>query len=126
MSKAKKKEMRQQAACEGKYERICRDRQERDELAMLNRKVRERALVAEAVLKEQQAKAAWVNAMYEARLKALINLVLLAIVGLIVSLGVITLANMGAMAWWLSLPLAISMLVVCSFRSGWLWHEIKK
>ena len=126
MSKAKKKEMRQQAACEGKYEAICRDRQERDELAMLNRKVRERALVAEAVLKEQQAKAAWVNAMYEARLKALINLVLLAIVGLIVSLGVITLANMGAMAWWLSLPLAISMLVVCSFRSGWLWHEIKK
>lgn len=126
MSKAKKKEMRQQAACEGKYERICRDRQERDELDMLNRKVRERVDRMQQEMLEQQAKAAYERMMQEKKLKALTDLVLLVIVGLIVSLGVITLANMGAMAWWLSLPLAISMLVVCSFRSGWLWHEIKK
>ena len=144
MSKAKKKEMRQQAACEGKYEAICRDRQERDELDMLNRKTRERVdqmqqelndlqaktvlenAMHEAQLKEQEAKAEYARLVQEKKLKALIDLVLLVIMCAVTCAVMIALAYTGAVAWWISALLAVGLMMTCSFRSGWLWHEIKK
>ena len=126
MSKSKKKEMRQQAACEGKYEAICRDRQERDELAMLNRKVRERVDRMQQEMLEQQVKAAYERMMQEKKLKALTDLALLVIMCAVVCTGVIALAYTGAVAWWISIPLTVGLTMTCSFRSGWLWHEIKK
>lgn len=126
MSKSKKKTMRQQTACEGKYEAICRDRQERDELDMLNRKTRERVDQMQQELWEQQAKAEYARLLQEKKLKALIDLVLLVIMCAVTCAVMITLAYTGAVAWWISALLIVGLMMTCSFRSGWLWHEIKK
>jgi cation transport ATPase len=126
MSKSKKKAMRQQATCEGKYETICRERQERDELDMLNSKTRERVDRMQQELWEQQAKAEYARIMQEKKLKALFDLVLLVIMCAVTCAVMITLAYTGAVAWWISVLLTVGLLMTCSFRSGWLWHEIKK
>jgi cation transport ATPase len=126
MSKSKKKAARQQADCEGKYETICRERQERDELDMLNSKTRERVDRMQQELWEQQAKAEYARIMQEKKLKALFDLVLLVIMCAVTCAVMITLAYTGAVAWWISVLLTVGLLMTCSFRSGWLWHEIKK
>lgn len=126
MSKSKKKAMRQQAACEGKYETICRERQERDEFAALNHKTRERVDRMQQELWEQQAKAEYARLMQEKKLKALFDLALLVIMCAVTCAVMITLAYTGAVAWWISVLLTVGLLMTCSFRSGWLWHEIKK
>lgn len=125
MSKAKKKAKQQATFREGAYENRFKDHQERDEFAVLNRRTRERLSAMDALLKEQEAKAAHENAMQEKRMKALINLVLLVILCVVTCVGIIALAYTGAVAWWLSILLAVGLMMTCAFRSGWLWHEIK-
>ena len=125
MSKSKKSAARQQAACEGKYEAICRERQERDELDMLNSKTRERVDRMQQELWEQQAKAEYEKIMQEKKLKALIDRVLLVIMCAVTCAVMITLAYTGAVAWWISILMTVGLLMTCSFRSGYLWHEIK-
>lgn len=126
MSKAKKKAARQQIPCEGKYEGICRDRQERDEFAVLNRKTRDRVDRMQQELWAKEAKAIYESIVLEKRVKALINLILLVIMCVVTCGAVIALAYTGAVAWWISALLIVGLMMTCSFRSGWLWHEIKK
>jgi hypothetical protein len=75
---------------------------------------------------EQQAKAEYARIMQEKKLKALFDLVLLVIMCAVTCAVMIALAYTGAVAWWISALLIVGLMMTCSFRSGWLWHEIKK
>lgn len=124
MSKSKKQQMKA-LEIEGKYERMCQEYRERDELERLNRKTRERVEVIEAELQARMAYEQIVREKQERRINAIVQLIVTVILTLAgcVSLGVIA---------WVEVPLRPVMMILSAawllagtFRSGYSWYAIK-
>ena len=124
MSKSKKQQMKA-LEIEGKYERMCQEYRERDELERLNRKTRERVEVIEAELQARMAYEQIVREKQERRINAIVQLIVTVILTLAgcVSLGVIA---------WVEVTLQPVMMILCAawllagtFRAGYYWYAIK-
>lgn len=124
MSKSKKQEPKTPDT-EGKYERICNEYMERDELEALNRKVEERNAWIERMMYEHDKQLERTRMTQERRINAIGKLVvaILLAVAIITSLGV--LAYMGAFSWPVSIVCGGAILLISTFYAGYFWHDIK-
>lgn len=125
MSKATKKAMEQAARKEAEFEKAWQERRERDELEALNRKTEENMAQMQKQLWEQESKAAFERRKQEKKLQALIDLVVLSFLSAVTCVSLIVLSYTGWVAWWISIALTVGLMMACSLRTGWLWHEIK-
>ena len=129
MSKSKKrKNVCQDVRCdnEGKYQKLCQEYRERDELEVLNRKVEERTAQWEKILWEQEARAENRRIEEERRVNAILRLIGLLILFATIGMGLVALAITEVFPWWISGPCVTVCGLVAAFKSGYLWHEIKK
>ncbi len=116
MSKTKKRD----------YEGMCREYQEREELEKLNQQTRERLdRYAEEMYQQVRAME---EARYQQRIRneATAKLVFTIVMAMPVTAAFLLLAYMGVFAWWLTSCLVGLVVGLSAFRSGWLWHEIKR
>lgn len=125
MSKATKKAMEQVARKEAELENARKDRIERDELEELNRKTEDHLARMQRMLWEQETKAAFERRKQQQKLQAVIDLVVLIFLTVVTCVSLIILSYTGWVAWWFSIVLTMGLMMACSLRTGWLWHEIK-
>lgn len=125
MSKATKKAMEQVAMREAAMENARQDRRERDELEALNRKTEENMAQMQKMLWEQETKAAFERMKQQKKVQAMFDLVTLVFLCVVTCVALIVLSYTGWVAWWLSIVLTLGLMMACSLRTGWLWHEIK-
>lgn len=121
MSKSKKKA----PVGEGKYEDICREYRERDELETLNRKVEERNAMFEKIMWEQKVATEKLREKQEQRFCAVVKLVFMVVMALTIVTAVLVLAYTEAVAWWISITVAVLLTIPTAFKAGWLWYEFK-
>ena len=125
MSKATKKAMEQVARKEAELEKARLERRERDELDALNRKTEENLAYMQKMLWEQESKVAFERRKQQQKLQAMIDLVVLIFLAVVTCAALIVLSYTGWVEWWFSIVLTMGLLMACSLRTGWLWHEIK-
>jgi cation transport ATPase len=125
MSKATKKAMEQVARKEAELEKARLERRERDELEELNRKTEDHLARMQRMLWEQETKAAFERRKQQQKLQAVIDLVVLIFLTVVTCVSLIILSYTGWVAWWFSIVLTMGLMMACSLRTGWLWHEIK-
>jgi cation transport ATPase len=125
MSKATKKAMEQVARKEAELEKARLERRERDELEELNRKTEDHLARMQKMLWEQETKAAFERRKQQQKLQAVIDLVVLIFLTVVTCVSLIILSYTGWVAWWFSIVLTMGLMMACSLRTGWLWHEIK-
>ena len=129
MGKSKKrKNVCQNVRCdtEGKYQKLCQEYRERDELEALNRKVEERTAKMEQILWEQEAKAEKRRIEEERRVNGILRLIGLLILFVTIGMGLVALAITEVFPWWISGSAIAVCGLVASFNAGYLWHVIKK
>lgn len=110
----------------GKYEGMCREYQEREELEKLNQEVRERLKRAEEAMWQQARQMDETRYQQKIRNEATAKLVFTIVMAMPVTAAFLMLAYMGVFAWWLASCLVGLIVGLSAFRSGWLWHEIKR
>lgn len=125
MSKATKKAMEQAARKEAEFEKAWQERRERDELELLNRKTEENMARMQKMLWDQETKAAIERQKQQKKIQSVLDLVVLIFLTVVTCVALIVLSYTGWVAWWLSVVLTFGMMMICTFRTGWLWHEIK-
>ena len=108
------------------YEGMCLERQERDELERLNRQTRERLDKYEEALWQQVRQMEETRYQQKLRNEATAKLVFTIVMAMPVTAALLMLAYMGVFAWWLASCLVGLVVGLSAFRSGWLWHEIKR
>lgn len=108
------------------YEGMCQERQERDELERLNRQTRERLDKYEEALWQQVRQMEENRYQQKLRNEATAKLVFTIVMAMPVTAAFLMLAYMGVFAWWLASCLVGLVVGISAFRSGWLWHEIKR
>ena len=130
MSKSKKrKNVCQGTACgdtEGKYQKLCQEYRERDELEALNRRVDERHARMEQFLWEQEAKAEKHRIEDERRFNGILKLIGVIILCATIAMALSVLAVTEIFSWWISGAGIVIAGFIASFKAGYLWHEIKK
>lgn len=109
-----------------KYEGMCREYQEREELEMLNRQTRERLDKYEEALWKQVRQMEESRYQQKIRNEATAKLAFTIVMAMPVTAAFLLLAYMGVIAWWLASCLVGLIVGLSAFRSGWLWHEIKR
>ena len=111
---------------EGKYQKLYMDYVERDELEFFNRKSEERVKQMQEMLWEREAKAEHERLKQERKLNAIMSLVAMIFLCLVCIASLCTLSYTVGLSWIVT-AIVSSLLAVCTaFRSGYLWHEIKK
>lgn len=110
---------------EGKYEKICRDRAERDEFDALNRKVDERTAWMEQRIYEQEKKAERRRYAEEKTVSNMLMLIGTMTISATVIAASAALYMTEVFPLWLCGGLCGVAGVVAAFRVGYLWHEIK-
>ena len=108
------------------YEGMYEERKERQELEMLNRQTRERLDKYEEALWQQVRQMEENRYQQKLRNEATAKLVFTIVMAMPVTAAFLMLAYMGVFAWWLSSCLVGLVVGLSAFRSGWLWHEIKR
>lgn len=108
------------------YEGMYCERQERDELEKLNRQTRERLDKYEEALWQQVRQMEETRYQQKLRNEATAKLVFTIVMAMPVTAAFLMLAYMGVFAWWLASCLVGLVVGLSAFRSGWLWHEIKR
>ena len=108
------------------YEGMCREWQEHQELEKLNQITQERLKRAEEAMWQQARQMD--EARYQQKIKneATAKLVFTIVMAMPVTAAFLMLAYMGVIAWWLVSCLVGLVVGLSAFRSGWLWHEIKR
>lgn len=109
---------------EGKYEKICRDRAERDEFDALNRKVDERTAWMEQRIYDQEKKAERRRYAEEKLVNRILNLIGTIFLSATVIAAAISLYMTEVFPLWLGAGLCGVTGVVAAFRVGYLWNEI--
>lgn len=123
MSKSKKKTRIPET--EAKYERICQEYRERDELESLNRKIDERNAWVERIMAENCKRAEADRLAQENRVNAIGKFVATIIIALAIIVSLVALAYLETFSWPVSLISIGAILLIATFRSGYLWHDIK-
>lgn len=108
------------------YEGMCREWQERQELEMLNRQTRERLDKYEEALWKQTRQMEQDRYQQKIKNEATAKLAFTIVMAMPVTAAFLLLAYMGVFAWWLASCLVGLVVGLSAFRSGWLWHEIKR
>lgn len=130
MSKSKKRKNVCQGnpceATEGKYQKLCQEYRERDELEALNRRVDERHARMEQFLWEQEAKAEKHRIEEERRFNGILKLIGVIILCATIAMALSVLAVTEIFSWWISGAGIVIAGFIASFKAGYLWHEIKK
>ena len=109
---------------EGKYEKIFRDRAERDEFDALNRKVDERTAWMEQRIYEQEKKAERRRCAEAQRVNSMLKLIGTMVLSATVIAAAISLYMTEVFSLWLCAGLCGVAGVVAAFRVGYLWNEI--
>ena len=129
MSKTKKRKNVCQGnpceATEGKYQKLCQEYRERDELEALNRRVDERHARMEQFLWEQEAKAEKHRSEEERRFNGILKLIGVIILCATIAMALSVLAVTEIFSWWISGTVIVLAGFVAAFKAGYLWHEIK-
>lgn len=111
---------------EGKYEKICRDRAERDEFDALNRKVDERTAWMERKLYEQEKKAERRRDAESQIVSGVLELIgTMAIAGTVIA-ACAALYMAESVSLWLAVGIGGVSGIVAAFRIGYLWNEISR
>ena len=108
------------------YEGMYSDRQERDELEKLNRQTKERLSKYEEALWQQVRQMEEARHRQKIRNEATAKLVFTIVMAMPVTAAFMILAYAGVFAWWLASCLVGTVVGLSAFRSGCLWHEIKR
>lgn len=116
---------KQKKTTEDRYERICREYVERDELEKLNARASERVYQMERMMAEREQRAEEIRQKQEQRFCAAVKLVFLAIMALTIVSAVLVLAYTEAIAWWISITVAVLLTIPSAFKAGWFWYEFK-
>ena len=129
---------------EGKYEQICREYVERDELEKLNQRSAERVLEMERKMYERERRAAervyeMERRMYERerraeeirqkqerKIRAALKMGLLVLIAFVIIAALLFLAYAAVFDWWLSIILSMLLSILTAFRAGYFWHEFKQ
>ena len=112
-------------ATEGKYQKLCQEYRERDELEALNRRVDERHARMEQFLWEQEAKAEKHRIEEERRFNGILKLIGVIILCATIAMALSVLAVTEIFSWWISGTVIVLAGFVAAFKAGYLWHEIK-
>lgn len=121
MAKAKK----QKNNTEGKYEQICREYVERDELEKLNQRTAERVSQMECMMYEREKRAEEIRQKQERKFGAAVKLTFLLIMDVTTITALLTLAYTETFAWWISVGVYILLALPTAFKAGWFWYEFK-
>ena len=124
MSKAKKQKTKA-PAIEGKYEAMCHEYMERDELEALNRKVDERNAWVEGMIWEQEKKAEHRRWEQQRRFNAISNVLVTTIVAIAIVALLAALVYLEVFGWQLSMVGWLATSLIAAFRVGYFWHEVK-
>ena len=129
MGKSKKhKNVCQGASCdtEGKYQKLCQEYRERDELEALNRKVDERNAWVEQFMWEEQKKAEMRRLDEERKVNGILKLMGLIILYATIAAALSVLAITEVFSWWISGAGIVIAGFIAAFKAGDLWREIKR
>lgn len=130
MSKSKKrKNVCQGTACgdtEGKYQKLCQEYRERDELEALNRRVDERHARMEQFLWEQEARTEKRRIEEERRVNSTLRLIGLIVLYVTIAMALLSLALTEVFSWWISGAGIVVAGFIATFKAGYLWREIKR
>lgn len=122
---AKAKKQKKTPNNEGKYERICQEYVERDELEKLNQRAAERVFQMENMLYEREMRAEEIRQKQEQRFCAAVKLVFLVVMAVSFITSFLVLAYTEAFAWWISITLSVLLSLPTAFKAGCLWYEFK-
>ena len=111
---------------EGKYEQICREYVERDELEKLNQRSAERVHEMERRMYERERRAEEIRQKQERKLSTAVKLVFLVVIAFAAIAALMILAYTGSFAWWLSIILSMLLSIPTAFKAGYFWHEFKQ
>lgn len=121
MAKANK----QKNNAEGKYEQICREYVERDELEKLNQRAAERVHKMECLIYEREKRAEEIRQKQERKFCAAVKMVFLVVIAVTAIAALLILAYTEAFAWWISIVASILLALPTTFKAGWVWYEFK-
>lgn len=124
MSKSKKQKTRVPET-EVKYERICQEYRERDELETLNRKVDERNAWIEQMVAENTKRVEKNRLAQECRVNAIGKFVSTIIIALAIIVSLAALAYLETFSWAVSMISIGATLLIATFRAGYFWHDVK-
>lgn len=111
---------------DGKYERICREREEQDEIDALNRKVDERTAWMEQRLYEQEKKAERRRYAEEKTVSNMLKLIGTMIISGSVIAAAISLYMTEVFPLWLAFGICGVAILIGAFLSGYRWNEISR
>ena len=129
---------------EGKYEQICREYVERDELEKLNqrsaervfemerrmyereRRAAERVFEMERRMYERERRAEEIRQKQERKICAAVKMGLLVFIASATIAALLILAYAAVFDWWLSIILSMLLSILTAFRAGYFWHEFKQ
>ena len=112
-------------ATEGKYQKLCQEYRERDELEALNRRVDERHARMEQFLWEQEAKAEKHRIEEERRFNGILKLIGVIILYATIAAALSVLAITEVFSWWISGAGIVIAGFIAAFKAGYLWREVK-
>ena len=111
---------------EGKYEQICREYVERDELEKLNQRSAERVCEMERSMYERERRAEEIRQKQERKICAAVKMGLLVFIAFATIAALLILAYAAVFDWWLSIILSMLLSILTAFRAGYFWHEFKQ
>jgi cation transport ATPase len=114
-----------QKKTEGKYEQLCREYEEREELEKLNKRCMARVEEMDRIMWEAQARAEMERLKQEKRFAAAVKLVFVVIMSLVIIASLMVFAYTETFAWWISISLSGLLTIVSAFKAGYFWHEIR-
>lgn len=107
------------------YEAACNSYAERAELEALNRKTDENLARMQQTMWEQKKKAEEERFLQDRKIQAVINMVAMIFLSVTICVALGVLAYTGDVAYWISGVLIVCVMTACTFRTGYLWHEIE-
>lgn len=122
---AKAKKQKKTPNNEGKYEQMCREYVERDELEKLNQRAAERVSQMEHMMYEREKRAEEIRQKQEQRFCAAMKLVFMVVMAVTFIASFLVLAYTEAFAWWLSITASVLLALPTAFKAGCFWYEFK-
>ena len=110
---------------EGKYEQLCREYEEREQLEMLNKRSAARVEEMERMMWEARAKAEMDALKQEQKFAAVVKLIFVIVMSLVIISALMVFAYTENFEWWISIGMSGLLTIVSAFKAGYFWREIK-